>query len=90
VNRDIRIDVWRGLCLVDVVLVLVPLAFNGLGFPTLVDAVIKHDFRFAAGGFVFLAGLTVAAVFGPRVGRSLDERRAVYAKLWRRHAEVRS
>jgi hypothetical protein len=83
-RRDVRIDVWRGLCLVDVV--LVHLAYSGLGFPGCVDDLIKHYTRFAAGGFVFLAGLTVAVVFGPRLEHSAAERWQVYCKLWRRAA----
>jgi hypothetical protein len=82
--RDLRLDVWRGLCLVDVV--LVHLAFNGVGFPETLDAAIKHYTRFAAGGFVLLAGLTVATAFGPAVERSARERWEVYARLWRRAA----
>lgn len=82
--RNERLDVWRGLCLVDVV--LVHLAFGGLGFPEPLDTTIRHYFRFAAGGFVFLAGLTVAVVFGPKVHGTAAERRRVYRRLWRRAA----
>jgi hypothetical protein len=82
--RDARLDVWRGLCLVDVV--LVHLAYNQLGFPEPLDALIKHYTRFAAGGFVFLAGLTIATVFVPRYQRSAAERRRVCRWLWRRAA----
>jgi hypothetical protein len=77
-----QIDVWRGLCLVDVV--LVHLAYNGLGFPEPLDQAIKHYTRFAAGGFVFLAGLTVATVFAPRVEHSPARRWDAYRALWRR------
>lgn len=80
--RDQRLDVWRGLCLVDVV--LVHLAFAGLGFPEPLDSAVKHWFRFAAGGFVFLAGMTVATVFAPMVLRSPADRRRAYARLWKR------
>jgi hypothetical protein len=83
-SRDERLDVWRGLCLVDVV--LVHLAFAGLGFPEPLDTAVKHWFRFAAGGFVFLAGLTVATVFAPMVLRSAADRRRAYERLWRRAA----
>lgn len=83
-SRDERLDVWRGLCLVDVV--LVHLAFAGLGFPEPLDSAVKHWFRFAAGGFVFLAGLTVATVFAPMVLRSVADRRRAYERLWRRAA----
>jgi hypothetical protein len=83
-SRDQRLDVWRGLCLVDVV--LVHLAFAGLGFPEPFDTAVKHWFRFAAGGFVFLAGLTVATVFAPMVLRSAADRWRAYRRLWRRAA----
>ncbi len=85
-QRDDRLDVWRGLCLVDVV--LVHLAFNGLGFPGALDDTIKHWTRFAAGGFVFLAGLTVAVAFGPAVARGSDARRHVYRRLWGRAGQL--
>jgi hypothetical protein len=84
VLRDDRLDVWRGLCLVDVV--LVHLAFSGLGFPGPLDEAIKQYTRFAAGGFVFLAGLTIGVVFWPNVLRSAAARRGVYKRLWRRAA----
>jgi hypothetical protein len=80
--RDARLDVWRGLCLIDVV--LVHLAYNDLGFPGLLDPLIRHYTRFAAGGFVFLSGLTIAAVFGPKVLAGPAKRRAAYRWLWRR------
>jgi hypothetical protein len=85
-QRDDRLDVWRGLCLVDVV--LVHLAFNGLGFPGPLDDAIKHWTRFAAGGFVFLAGLTVAVAFGPAVARSAETRARTYRRLWRRAGQL--
>ncbi|HEV7734373.1 MAG TPA: OpgC domain-containing protein [Candidatus Binatia bacterium] len=84
--RDDRLDVWRGLCLIDVV--LVHLAFNGLGFPGPLDEAIKHWTRFAAGGFVFLAGLTVAVAFGPAIARSVEARHRTYQRLWRRAGQL--
>lgn len=85
-QRDDRLDVWRGLCLIDVV--LVHLAFNGLGFPGPLDDAIKHWTRFAAGGFVFLAGLTVAVAFGPAVARSPEARANAYRRLMRRAGQL--
>jgi len=82
--RDLRLDVWRGLCLVDVV--LVHLAYNGVGFPAPLDDLIKHYTRFAAGGFVFLSGLTIGVVFGTRLARSPVDRMAVYRWSLRRAA----
>jgi hypothetical protein len=81
-TRNAQLDVWRGLCLVDVV--LVHLAYNDLRFPEPLDALIKHYTRFAAGGFVFLAGLTIATVFEPRYTGSATDRRGVRRWLWRR------
>jgi hypothetical protein len=81
-TRDLRLDVWRGLCLVDVV--LVHLAYNDVGFPPAVDALIKDYTRFAAGGFVLLSGLTVGSVFGARLAAGPAERLAVYRILLRR------
>ncbi len=76
-SRDGRLDLWRGLCLVSVV--LVHLAYNGLAFPEPFDSAIKHYTRFAAGGFVFLAGLSVSVIFGGRVDRSQKDRWSVYS-----------
>jgi hypothetical protein len=80
--RDLRLDVWRGFCLVDVV--LVHLAYNGIGFPGSLDALIKDYARFAAGGFVYLSGLTIGVVFAARLGGSWHERLAVYRWSLRR------
>jgi hypothetical protein len=58
--RDRRLDFWRGLCLID--MVLVHLVHEGIQFGAL-GAVIVDYTRFAAGGFVFMAGLAVGLVF---------------------------
>jgi hypothetical protein len=79
VSRDDRLDVWRGLCLVEAV--LVHLAFNGLGFPGPLGEAIKQYTRFAAGGFVFLAGLTIGVVFRPAALPGAAARRRVYERL---------
>ena len=84
--RDSRLDLWRGLCLIDVV--LVHLAYNGVGFPAPLEALVKDYTRFAAGGFVLLAGMTVGAVFGPRVDASGSGRREVYWRLLLRGATL--
>lgn len=81
-TRNAHLDVWRGLCLIDVV--LVHLAYNGIGFPDALDQVVKHYTRFAAGGFVFVAGLTIALVIGPHVRASAAGRSNAYARLLRR------
>jgi hypothetical protein len=85
-NRDTRLDFWRGLCLIDVV--LVHLAYNGVGFPSPLDELIKHWTRFAAGGFVFLSGLSVAVAFSARIAHSREARWETYRRLWRRAAQL--
>lgn len=81
-SRAGDLDLWRGLCLVNVV--LVHLAYNGIGFPEPIDAAIKHYTRFAAGGFVFLAGLSIAVIFGRRIDGTAAERSQVYQWCLRR------
>lgn len=85
-RRDARLDALRGLCLVDVV--LVHLSFDGVGFPWRFDELVRHYTRFAAGGFLLLAGVTVATVFGPRFSRGADGRREVARRLRRRAIEL--
>src|SRR5580692_1885086 len=81
--RDHRLDFWRGLCLVD--MVLVHLVYENVYFGAGLSRFIGEYSRFAAGGFVFVAGLSVGAIYLPR---SIDpaRRRATYLSLWRRAA----
>jgi len=81
-SREGDLDLWRGLCLANVV--LVHLAYNGIGFPEPLDAAIKHYTRFAAGGFVFLAGLSIAVIFGRRIDGTSAQRHDVYRWCLRR------
>jgi hypothetical protein len=83
--RDRRLDFWRGLCLVD--MVLVHLVWEGLDVGTTLAAVIGEHARFAAGGFVFVAGAGIGLVFLPRA-RDAARRRGAYGDLWRRAAYV--
>lgn len=83
-SREGDLDLWRGLCLANVV--LVHLAYNGIGFPEPLDTAIKHYTRFAAGGFVFLAGLSIAVIFGRRIDGTSAQRRDVYRWCLRRGA----
>lgn len=62
--RDRRIDFWRGLCLVD--MVAVHLAYEGLDFGATLTPALLQWLRFAAGGFVFVAGVSIALIFLPR------------------------
>lgn len=57
--RDRRLDLWRGLCLID--MILVHLAHEGVQFGVLTPWIVDYT-RFAAGGFVFVAGLGVGLV----------------------------
>jgi len=79
--RDFRLDFWRGLCLVD--MVLVHLIYEGVKMGQILTPVFGEYIRFAAGGFIFLAGLGVSYVFLPR---AMDDakRRGTYRALWRR------
>ena len=79
--RDDRLDFWRGLCLVD--MVSVHLAYEGLVFGDLLTPVITQWMRFAAGGFVFVAGASVARIFLPKTALPAS-RRVAYRDLRRR------
>src|SRR5947209_862340 len=61
--RDGRLDFWRALCLID--MVLVHLVYEGVNFGPLQRTIGDYT-RFAAGGFVFVAGLGIGAIFLPR------------------------
>lgn len=58
--RDGRLDVLRGLCLIN--MVLVHLVEQGLVMPWLADEVVMHWLRFAAGGFILTSGLCIGAI----------------------------
>ncbi|HLL90627.1 MAG TPA: OpgC domain-containing protein [Tepidisphaeraceae bacterium] len=79
--RDERLDFWRGLCLMD--MLLVHLIYGELPVSPLVGAWLGDYTRFAAGGFVAMAGLAVGVVYLPRA-REPARRRAAYGALWRR------
>jgi hypothetical protein len=83
--RDQRLDFWRGLCLVD--MVLVHLVIYGLAVHPLLFSTISEFTRFAAGGFVFVAGLSIGAIFLPRA-RDPARRWATYLQLLRRAGYV--
>jgi hypothetical protein len=79
--RDHRLDFWRGLCLID--MVIVHMVQQGMQFGALGQEVLADYTRFAAGGYILLSGMTVGFVFYPR---ALDPQRRweSYLRLWRR------
>lgn len=80
--RDERIDFWRGLCLID--MFVVHLVYQGMLFGEELGLLLGEYTRFAAGGFVFIAGLSVGAILLPKAMRDEASRRRVYRSLWRR------
>src|SRR5580698_5824013 len=82
--RDARLDFWRGLCLIDMVLVHLVYAPHVQFAPALGQWLGEYT-RFAAGGFVMVAGLSVGAIFLPR-SRQPHKRWSTYRALWRRSA----
>ncbi len=79
--RDHRLDFWRGLCLVD--MVTVHLIYEGVKVAGFLSAWLGEYTRFAAGGFIFLAGLGVTYIFLPKA-RDVEKRSSAYFSLWRR------
>ena len=79
-RRDPLLDLWRGLALVD--MAWVHLATYPIGMAALLAVWIGDYTRFAAGAFVFISGLSVARVFGPKlIG---DQARATRRRLFHR------
>ena len=68
--RDQRLDFWRGLCLVD--MLLVHLYYQNVQFGDFLGKLLGEYTRFAAGGFIFVSGLSIGVIFLPR---ALDEKR---------------
>lgn len=79
--RDNRLDFWRGLCLVD--MLLVHLIHQGMSLGVRFDLWVGEYTRFAAGGFVLIAGMSIGRIFLPRA-RDPEKRRSTYVALWRR------
>jgi hypothetical protein len=79
--RDQRLDFWRGLCLVD--MLLVHLYYQNVQFGDFLGRLLGEYTRFAAGGFIFVSGLSIGVIFLPR---TLDENRRAktYKSLLRR------
>ena len=83
--RDSRLDFWRGLCLID--MVIVHMVQQGMQFGAFGLEFFTDYTRFAAGGYILISGMTVGFVFYPRV---LDRPRRweSYLRLWRRAAFI--
>lgn len=79
--RDARLDFWRGLCLID--MVIVHLLVQGLEIGHYPHSIFGDYTRFAAGGFIFVAGLSVGRIFLPK---AFDDakRSATYLALLQR------
>ncbi len=80
--RDPLLDLWRGLALVD--MAWVHLATYPIGMAAVLAAWIGDYTRFAAGAFVFISGLSVARVFGPKLAGDPAVACATRGRLFRR------
>lgn len=81
-QRDPLLDIWRGLALID--MSWVHLATYPVGMAALLAVWIGDYTRFAAGAFVFISGLSVARVFGPKLTGSPASVRTTRRRLLRR------
>ena len=80
-SRDQRLDFWRGLCLVD--MLLVHLVSKNVQFGNFLGNLLGSYTRFAAGGFIFVSGLSIGVIFLPRAADP-GKRGSTYKNLWRR------
>jgi hypothetical protein len=83
--RDQRIDFWRGLCLID--MVLVHLYYENVRMGEHLGKFLGEYTRFAAGGFVFVAGLAIGVIFLPKA-RQPRQRWHTYRRLWARSMRI--
>ncbi len=79
--RDERLDFWRGLCLID--MVLVHLYYQKVQFGAVLGNIVGSYTRFAAGGFIFISGMSIGMIFLPRA-QDPERRMDTYIGLWRR------
>lgn len=79
--RDGRLDVLRGLCLLN--MVIVHALHEGLAAPGWLNEITMNWLRFAAGGFIFASGLCIGAI---HYRKALDPARrpSIYLSLVRR------
>jgi hypothetical protein len=78
--RDSRLDFLRGLCLID--MVLIHLVYQNVQFGKAMGSLLSYS-RFAAGGFIFVAGMGIGTIFLPKVRDPL-RRADTYRSLWYR------
>jgi hypothetical protein len=84
-SRDLRLDFWRGLCMVD--MVVIHLFEQRLRANDTVRSMFFDYVRFAAGGYIFMAGLCVGAIH-LRKARDPEKRAGIYLGLLRRAGYV--
>lgn len=85
-QRDRRLDFWRGLCLVD--MIVIHLLANGLAVSGWLHLTLSEYFRFAAGGFVMISGASIAFIYLPRLRAGGASRADLTLRLWQRAAFV--
>jgi hypothetical protein len=83
--RDHRLDFWRGLCLID--MVVVHLYYERAQFGEILGPWLGQYTRFAAGGFVFVGGLAAGAIFFSRA-LVAEQRMSTYRRLWTRSLRI--
>lgn len=81
-QRDPLLDLWRGLALVN--MAWVHLATYPIGMAAVLAVWIGDYTRFAAGAFVFISGLSVARVFGPKLVGEAATVRGTHRRLLQR------
>jgi len=85
-SREQRLDFWRGLCLID--MVLVHLYYESkVQFGDFFGRLLGDYTRFAAGGFIFVSGLSIGVIFWPRA-KDDRKRKSTYKKLLRRSVYI--
>ena len=84
--RDGRLDFWRGLCLIDMVLVH-SIMLGNLPCSPFAWMLGAEYTRFAAGGFVFISGLSVGAIYLPRLSKPGGPW-TTYKRVWTRAGYV--
>jgi hypothetical protein len=83
--RDTRIDFWRGLCLID--MLLVHMVYQGMPFGQPWFSILGEYTRMAAGGFIMISGMSIGAIFLPRI-MDPQKRSKTYARLYRRSGYI--
>jgi hypothetical protein len=68
-------------------MLLVHLVWNNVQFGSFLNNLLGSYTRFAAGGFIFISGLSIGVIFLPRAADP-NRRNSAYKALWRRSAYV--